>query len=104
MASVQAAALEEAKNLRAMIEERLTCVEVLRAELSPALGVHTGPGTAGVCYFFLSRDRLACTLKKSKEAGEVFSLPLSLFGEDTSGPQAPALYDPLVPQSGRGHP
>jgi hypothetical protein len=33
------------------VEERLTCVEVLMAELSPALGVHTGPGTAGVCYF-----------------------------------------------------
>ena len=51
MAFVHAAALEEAKKLRAMVEERLTCVEVLRAELSPALGVDTHPGTAGVCYF-----------------------------------------------------
>ncbi len=50
-AFVHAAALEEAERLRAMVEERLTCVEVLMAELSPALGVHTGPGTAGVCYF-----------------------------------------------------
>ena len=50
-AFVHAAALEEAQKLRAMVEERLTCVEVLMAELSPALGVHTGPGTAGVCYF-----------------------------------------------------
>lgn len=24
--------------------------ESLTAELSPALGVHTGPGTAGLCY------------------------------------------------------
>jgi len=51
VAFVHAAALEEAEKLRAMAEERLTCVEVLMAELSPALGVHTGPGTAGVCYF-----------------------------------------------------
>jgi hypothetical protein len=26
-------------------------VEWMIAELSPALGVHSGPGTAGVCYF-----------------------------------------------------
>ena len=51
LAFVHATALAEAKKLRAMVEERLTCVEVPRAELSPALGVHTGPGTAGVCYF-----------------------------------------------------
>jgi DegV family protein with EDD domain len=51
VAFVHAAALEEVEKLRAMVEERLTCVEVLMAELSPALGVHTGPGTAGVCYF-----------------------------------------------------
>ena len=50
-AFVHAAAPEEAEKLRAMVEERLTCVEALMAELSPALGVHTGPGTAGVCYF-----------------------------------------------------
>ena len=55
VAFVHAAALEEAQKLRAMVEERLTCVEVLMAELSPALGVHTGPGTAGVCYFPVQR-------------------------------------------------
>jgi DegV family protein with EDD domain len=51
VAFVHAAALEEIEKLRAEVEERLTCVEILVAELSPALGVHTGPGTAGVCYF-----------------------------------------------------
>jgi DegV family protein with EDD domain len=51
VAFVHAATLEEVKKLRAMVEERLTCVEVLMAELSPVLGVHTGPGPAGVCYF-----------------------------------------------------
>jgi DegV family protein with EDD domain len=51
IAYVHAAAQEEAEKIRDMIEDRLTCVESLIAELSPALGVHTGPGTAGICYF-----------------------------------------------------
>jgi DegV family protein with EDD domain len=51
IAYVHAAAQEEAEKIRKLFEERLTCVESLVAELSPALGVHTGPGTAGVCYF-----------------------------------------------------
>ena len=51
VALVHAAALQELEELRYIIEERLTCVETLIAELSPALGVHTGPGTVGVCYY-----------------------------------------------------
>ena len=51
IAYVHAAAREEAEKIRLMVEDRLTCVESLIAELSPALGVHTGPGTAGICYF-----------------------------------------------------
>lgn len=51
IAYVHAAAREEAEKLEAMVEARLTCVESVIAELSPALGVHTGPGTAGVCFF-----------------------------------------------------
>ena len=51
IAYVHAAALGEAEKLRALFEARLTCVESVIAELSPALGVHSGPGTAGVCYF-----------------------------------------------------
>ena len=50
IAYVHAAALDEAEKLKQMVEERLTSVESLVAELSPALGVHTGPGTAGLCY------------------------------------------------------
>jgi DegV family protein with EDD domain len=50
VAYVHAAAVEEAERLRRMVEERLTCAESVIAELSPALGVHTGPGTAGLCY------------------------------------------------------
>jgi DegV family protein with EDD domain len=51
VAFVHAAAPQEIEQLRSLVEERLTCVETLVAELSPALGVHTGPGTVGVCYY-----------------------------------------------------
>ena len=51
IAYVHAAALEEAQKLRELVEARLQVVEGVFAELSPALGVHSGPGTVGVCYF-----------------------------------------------------
>jgi DegV family protein with EDD domain len=54
IAYVHAAALGEAERIKDLVEERLTCVESLFAELSPVLGVHTGPGTAGLCYFPVS--------------------------------------------------
>jgi len=50
VAYLHAAAMEEVRKLRGMIEERLNPVETLVAELSPALGVHSGPGTVGLCY------------------------------------------------------
>ncbi len=51
VAYVHAAALEEVEKLRSLIEARLTVAETIITQLSPALGVHTGPGTAGLCYF-----------------------------------------------------
>ncbi len=51
VAYVHAAALGEAERIKELVEGRLTCVESLFAELSPVLGVHTGPGTAGLCYY-----------------------------------------------------
>jgi len=51
IAYVHAAAREEVDKLKDMVEGRLTCVESIVTELSPALGVHTGPGTTGLCYF-----------------------------------------------------
>jgi DegV family protein with EDD domain len=51
IAYVHAGALQEVERIKALIEERLICVETLVAELSPALAVHTGPGTAGLCYY-----------------------------------------------------
>jgi DegV family protein with EDD domain len=51
VAYVHAAALDEVEKIRAMLEIRVTCVETIVAELSPALGVHSGPGTTGICYY-----------------------------------------------------
>ena len=54
VAYMHAAALEEIEKLRWMVEDRIPVVESLISELPPALGVHTGPGTAGLCYFPVS--------------------------------------------------
>jgi DegV family protein with EDD domain len=51
IAYVHAGALEEVEKLKEMMEQRLDVVESLFAELSPALAVHTGPGTAGLCFY-----------------------------------------------------
>jgi DegV family protein with EDD domain len=51
IAYVHAGALEEMLKLKAMVEARVLAVESMIAELSPALAVHTGPGTGGLCYF-----------------------------------------------------
>ncbi|MGD9316409.1 MAG: DegV family protein [Anaerolineae bacterium] len=56
VAYVHAAAQGEVEKIREMIEARMNCVESMFAELSPALGVHTGPGTAGVCYFPVTEE------------------------------------------------
>jgi fatty acid-binding protein DegV len=34
-----------------LVEAKVNVVESMFAELSPALAVHTGPGTAGLCYY-----------------------------------------------------
>lgn len=51
IAFVHAAAQEEAERLKQMVEQRVEIVESLISELSPALGVHSGPGTVGFCYY-----------------------------------------------------
>ena len=51
IAYVHAAAHEEAEKLKEMVEQRVEVVESLISELSPALGVHSGPGTVGFCFF-----------------------------------------------------
>jgi DegV family protein with EDD domain len=51
VAYVHAGAQREVERIREMIEARVNVVESFVAELSPALAVHTGPGTAGLCYY-----------------------------------------------------
>lgn len=51
IAYVHASAREEIEKLKAVIENRVQVVESLITELSPALGVHSGPGTTGLCYY-----------------------------------------------------
>jgi DegV family protein with EDD domain len=51
VAYVHAGALGEVEKIKRLVEEQVEVVESFIAELSPALAVHTGPGTAGLCYF-----------------------------------------------------
>jgi len=51
VAFVHAGAPHEIEKLKDLIESKFTCVETLIAELSPALAVHSGPGTVGLCYY-----------------------------------------------------
>lgn len=51
VAYVHAGALAEAQKLKEVVEAKLNVAESIIAELSPALAVHTGPGTAGLCFY-----------------------------------------------------
>jgi len=51
VAFTHVAALEEIKKLEPLVTARFECVETIVTELSPALAVHTGPGTVGVSFF-----------------------------------------------------
>ena len=51
---MHAGAMEQIQVLKQKVEDRLECVESLITELSPALMVHTGPGTSGLCYYPLT--------------------------------------------------
>jgi DegV family protein with EDD domain len=50
IALTHAAALADAETLRELVEQVVRPVEVLMCDLSPALTVHSGPGTVGLCY------------------------------------------------------
>jgi DegV family protein with EDD domain len=51
IAYVHAGAQREVEKIREMVESKVEVIESFLAELSPALAVHTGPGTAGLCYY-----------------------------------------------------
>ena len=48
VAFTHVAAREQLERLQALVTERFECVEMIVTELSPALVVHTGPGTVGL--------------------------------------------------------
>lgn len=50
LALTHAAAQEDAQRLLDMARRVVTCTETIFCELSPALTVHSGPGTVGLCY------------------------------------------------------
>jgi DegV family protein with EDD domain len=44
-------AREQVDRLQALVTDRFDCIETIVTELSPALAVHSGPGTVGVSFF-----------------------------------------------------
>lgn len=53
IAYVHAGAQREVEKIKDLVESKVEVVESFFAELSPALAVHSGPGTAGLCYYKL---------------------------------------------------
>ncbi|MGD8405420.1 MAG: DegV family protein [Anaerolineales bacterium] len=53
VAYVHAGALGEVEKIKQLVESKVEVVESFFAELSPALAVHTGPGTAGLCFYLV---------------------------------------------------
>jgi DegV family protein with EDD domain len=51
IAYTHVAADEQVRQLRELIEPQFECVETMTTWLSPALGVHSGPGTVGVHFY-----------------------------------------------------
>ncbi len=56
IAYVHAAAREEVLKIKELMGDRIQIVEEIIVELPPALGVHSGPGTAGICFFPVDED------------------------------------------------
>jgi DegV family protein with EDD domain len=51
VAFTHVAAREQLGRLQALVMERFDCIETIVTELSPALAVHSGPGTVGLSFF-----------------------------------------------------
>jgi DegV family protein with EDD domain len=51
VAFTHVAALDRMRQLQERVLEHFECAEVIITNLSPALAVHSGPGTVGVCFF-----------------------------------------------------
>lgn len=50
VAFMHVSALNQLEHLKEMVKEKFNCVETLTTDLSPALAVHSGPGTVGLSY------------------------------------------------------
>ncbi len=51
VAFTHVAARDQADKLREMVAGRFECLETIVTDLSPALAVHSGPGTVGISFF-----------------------------------------------------
>lgn len=51
IAYVHAAAKEEVLKIKELVGDRVQVAEEIIVELPPSLGVHSGPGTAGICFY-----------------------------------------------------
>jgi fatty acid-binding protein DegV len=51
IAYVHVGAQREVEKIKELVETKVDVVESLISELTPALAVHSGPGTAGLCYY-----------------------------------------------------
>lgn len=51
VAFTHVAAREQLEQLKTMVMDRFECSEIIVTELSPALAVHSGPGTVGLSFF-----------------------------------------------------
>jgi fatty acid-binding protein DegV len=51
IAYTHVAAEEQVAQLRELVTRQFDCVETITTWLSPALGVHSGPGTVGVHFY-----------------------------------------------------
>lgn len=54
VAFTHVSAPDHAAQLRSMVMQHFECVETIVTELSPALAVHSGPGTVGISFFPLT--------------------------------------------------
>ena len=50
MAVINALAQEDAANLMEVIQRRFNPIELIKADMSPVIGTHVGPGTVGVAW------------------------------------------------------
>lgn len=58
IAYVHAAARDEVLKIKELFGDRIQVIEEIIVELPPALGVHSGPGTAGICFFPVDEDEI----------------------------------------------